>query len=203
MLIFFDVNTQNDFINLDGALVIENADTIRPNLKKLTEFARNNNIQIIASVDKHYPKSVEMMHDNNPYHNHCVNGTAGQRKIEETRALSPLFIENRDYNEVELKESLLNHKGEIIIEKQTTNVFDNKNLKKILDFFNVRTAVIYGVNDHYIRPIIDNLIESGVDVMLVDDAIKTENDDSLIDDMKQNNLKIIKTDELLQQLSQT
>ena len=52
--IFFNIDTQKDFMNKDGALYVPNAESIKDNLKKLTSFAVNNKIRIFNSMDTHY-----------------------------------------------------------------------------------------------------------------------------------------------------
>ena len=54
MRIFYDVDTQMDFMNKDGALYVPNAELIKPRLELLTNFAINNRILRIGSVDQHF-----------------------------------------------------------------------------------------------------------------------------------------------------
>ena len=42
MKIHYDVDTQNDFMNPSGALYVPDAESIKPNLKKLTDHAKKN-----------------------------------------------------------------------------------------------------------------------------------------------------------------
>ena len=51
--IFFDVDTQNDFMHKDGKLYVPDAEKIIPNLKKITQFAKKKNVIVIASADNH------------------------------------------------------------------------------------------------------------------------------------------------------
>ena len=59
-IIFWNVDTQKDFMNPDGALYVEGAESIKPNLKKLTEFARENNIFVVNTADFHFPDDKEL-----------------------------------------------------------------------------------------------------------------------------------------------
>ena len=52
-VIFWNVDTQKDFINKDGALYVKDAETIKPALATLTNFARKNNIKVINTGDYH------------------------------------------------------------------------------------------------------------------------------------------------------
>ncbi len=54
MRIFFDVDTQHDFMDKDGALYVPGAEEIKSNLYWLTDYARNNLIPVLCSLDIHY-----------------------------------------------------------------------------------------------------------------------------------------------------
>ena len=61
--IFWDVDTQYDFIMPDGKLYIQGAEEILPNLSLLTSFARRNNIQVLGSIDYHTLYDPEISSD--------------------------------------------------------------------------------------------------------------------------------------------
>ncbi len=90
MRIFYDVDTQNDFMNKDGALYVPGAEEIKPNLRKLTKYARENRIQVIGSVDKHFgtteykEREGELQKWGGPFPYHCMKNKCGQEKIFET-----------------------------------------------------------------------------------------------------------------------
>jgi len=91
MKIFYDVDTQKDFMNEKGALYVPDAESIKPNLKLLTDFARENFIPVVGSVDRHFgteeykEREGELKVWGGQFPNHCMNETFGQMKICETR----------------------------------------------------------------------------------------------------------------------
>ena len=97
--IFYNVDTQHDFMNKDGALYVSDAELIKPNLVKLTEFARKNNILIVGSVDRHFGtkeykgREGELARWGGPFPDHCMDNTTGQLKIDETAR--PVFPSER------------------------------------------------------------------------------------------------------------
>ena len=120
-LLFWDVDTQADFICPDGRLYVPGAEEIVPNLRRLTEWAAGNGVLVIASVDAHHPDDPEFR----IYPPHCLVGTAGQRKIPETRLPHALIIPNQ---RVDLPEDLTGYR-QLVLEKQQLDVFSNPNTR--------------------------------------------------------------------------
>ena len=50
-VIFWDVDTQHDFMDPDGKLYVKGAELIKPKLEQLTQYAHARGIQIVASSD--------------------------------------------------------------------------------------------------------------------------------------------------------
>src|SRR5207253_1155114 len=52
-VIFWDVDTQYDFMHADGKLYVPEAERIITNLQRLTNYAHGHGIRIVASADDH------------------------------------------------------------------------------------------------------------------------------------------------------
>src|SRR5512142_104712 len=79
-VVFWDVDTQRDFMLPDGALYVPGAERIIPNLARLTQYARQHDILVVADVDAHQPDDPEFQ----DWPPHCLVGTPGQWKVQET-----------------------------------------------------------------------------------------------------------------------
>ncbi|HXY06459.1 MAG TPA: isochorismatase family cysteine hydrolase [Terriglobales bacterium] len=164
--LFWDVDTQFDFMYPEGKLYVPGADTIIPNLQCLTSFAAQHQIPIVASTDAHLSTDPEF----NEYPPHCLNGTPGQRKVEGTLLPQYFTIPNR---KIDLPRDLGRY-PQIILEKQTVDVFTNPNTEALLTLMGRRDIVLYGVVteicvDHAAR----GLIRRGFRVHLVEDAVRS------------------------------
>ncbi len=203
--LFFDVDTQNDFIRFDGALSVPGAEEIIPNLEKLTQFARTNEIQIMGSIDRHYgdeahkEKEVELAKWGGHFPEHCMNGSAGQEKIPETTPLDPALIANRAYTLEELK-TLVKGKKETYFEKQSYDVFDNPNVTKLTRAFD--EVVVYGVaTDYCVLMAALGFRTRGKRVFVVRDAIKAVNakpgdEERALSKMKEAGIEFVNTSDI-------
>ena len=144
--LFFDVDTQYDFMCRAGRLYVKGADKITGNLKVLTEFADKNNITVISSLDTHIKNDPEFK----MFPAHCVKNTAGYKKITQT---------------------LAGNTEQIFIEKRTFDAFSNPRTKQYIKPFD--TAYVYGVaTDYCVKAACLGLVKAGLKVYLVKDAIK-------------------------------
>jgi hypothetical protein len=89
--VFWDVDTQADFMSPEGTLSMSGAQAIVPNLERLTSWAKAHGIVIVASTDAHSTDDPEFK----LYPPHCVIGTAGQKKLRETLLADHVVIPSR------------------------------------------------------------------------------------------------------------
>ena len=59
-VIFWDVDTQYDFMKPDGKLYVPDAAPIIPNLERLSDYAHGHGIRVIASADDHVMEHAEI-----------------------------------------------------------------------------------------------------------------------------------------------
>lgn len=145
--LFYDVDTQRDFMLPGGKLYVPGAEKILPQLRQLTVLARQRGIAIAGSVDRHFSSDPELQANGGEYPEHCLDGTDGQRKVEATAPLHPLWIEDRRYAETALHD-LLRQEGEVYIEKRQFDVFTgNCNASQVFAalLHDKEDIVVYGV----------------------------------------------------------
>ncbi|MBI2403984.1 MAG: cysteine hydrolase family protein [Gemmatimonadetes bacterium] len=147
-LIFWDVDTQYDFMRADGKLYVPDAERIIPNLAQLTGAAHQHGIRVVASADDHVPGHRELSDApdfKETFPPHCMRGTAGQRKIPETALTDPLVIEPEPLPAVELTKRVRRHDGDILFHKHWFDVFTNPNVEPVVRELDPERIVLYGV----------------------------------------------------------
>ena len=122
-LVFFDVDTQLDFMRPTGKLPVPEAEQIVPNLARLMNWARENDLPVISTADAHQPDDPEFK----IWPPHCVIGTAGQGRIPETLLPSPLVIPSRPGAFKPPPQWV----GQFIVEKPTYSPEDNPNFNAV------------------------------------------------------------------------
>jgi nicotinamidase/pyrazinamidase len=167
-IIFWDVDTQVDFMEPGGKLSVPGADSIKLNLARLTTMG-NKRCIMSGSVDAHTPSDSEF----NSWPEHCVYGTPGQRKIPESVIPNSLFVPTVKLTAEQLSEAST-FNGQVLFEKQHTEVGTNPNAKPFLDSVNPERIVVYGVaTDICVDQTVSYLArELGYEVVVVIDAIK-------------------------------
>src|SRR2546429_5215029 len=83
-VIFWDVDTQYDFMRADGKLYVPEAEHISPNFKRLTDYAHGHGLRIVASADDHLMSHAEISEQpdwKTTFPAHCLRGTPGQKKF--------------------------------------------------------------------------------------------------------------------------
>ena len=144
--VFFDVDTQIDFVFPAGALYVPGAEHIIPNIARLNHYAAKNGIPLVSTVDAHTEDDPEFK----SWPPHCIVGTVGQLKPASTLA------------------------GQIFLEKQSLDCFTVPTLPALLESLQADRYVVYGVvTEICVWNAVRGLLKTGKPVALVTDAIKS------------------------------
>jgi nicotinamidase/pyrazinamidase len=202
--IMWDVDTQKDFMEEDGALYVDGAETIRDNLERITETAREEDLPILGSVDYHDPDDEELSDDpdfEDTFPPHCLADTGGQKKIEETRPEDPIWIDSDPVDRPELEERVESHDGEIYVRKQQFDVFSNPNTETLLDIVDPFQIAVYGVTlDVCVRKAVLGLLDLDYQVTVIEDATRALEESGrseLLFKWKNLGVQVVETDDAL------
>lgn len=196
-LLFWDVDTQHDFMEPKGKLYVPGAEQIVDHVRSLNQWAASHDVLVISSVDAHQPGDPELTE----YPPHCMAGTPGQRKQPGT-LLDPRCI--LPSHEVALPD--LAQCRQVIVEKQALDVFTNPNLDGLLKAIGDKLhVVLYGlVTELCVDRAIRGLMARGHKVDIVVDAVrhlKADLAEETFSEIKRGGGKLLKTDDILSRSS--
>ena len=207
-VIFWDVDTQYDFMRADGTLYVPEAEHIIPNLKRLTDYAHGHGIRIVASADDHVVTDAEISEQpdwKTTFPAHCLRGTPGQKKIPETALRDPLVIEPARGDAQALADGLRGHRGDILFHKHRFDVFTNENVTTVLNLLDPEDIVLYGVaTDVCDKAAVEGLLERRPHTRLfvVTDAIRGIDRDAseqLLREWGDEGVRLIRTKEIVEE----
>jgi len=158
--VFFDIDTQIDFVFPSGALYAPGAEKILANVAALNHRAP----VVISTMDAHGEDDPEFRE----WPHHCVAGCLSQRKPHATLLEKPVIVPNRacDFS--------IGGARQIIVEKQALDCFTNRHLESILQVLRADRYVVYGVvTEICVRLTAFGLLKTGRPVELVTDAVCT------------------------------
>ncbi len=156
--VFFDIDTQIDFVYPAGALYVAGAEAILPAIARLNQAA-----QVVVSTMCAHEENDAEFRDWPP---HCVVGTAGQLKPAWTLLEDRSIVPNQVVGDFTLAR-------QIVLEKQKLDLFTNPNLERLLEVLEADEYVVYGVVTEFcVRHAALGLLGTGKPVTLVTDAIQ-------------------------------
>jgi nicotinamidase/pyrazinamidase len=165
-LVFVDIDTQIDFLLPHGKLYLEDSKTILPNLHRLLEYALTQRILILQTADTHTEDDPEF--STYGYPAHCVAGTPGWNRVQESRLMPDLVI-SKDKN------SPLLYGGSekvILIEKPSFSIATNPRAISLLEALQPCHFIVFGVaTEGCVRKSILSLREMNFTVSVVIDAV--------------------------------
>ena len=94
-LLFWNVDTQFDFMNKEGKLYVPGSEEILPLLERITSFAKEADIQVVNTADHHFPNAKELSDTPDfisTFPPHCMANTSGAAYVSETAPDKPAII---------------------------------------------------------------------------------------------------------------
>ena len=140
--VLWDVDTQVDFVNADGRLAVPDADGARPAMRRLVEAARAAGIPHVASADDHELTDDEISEEpdwRETFPPHCLRGTRGAEKVDETQQVDPVPLALTRVPEHWLRGR------EFLLLKKNLDVFTNPNTDPLLEVLDPNEVVLFGI----------------------------------------------------------
>jgi nicotinamidase/pyrazinamidase len=199
-VVFWEVDTQADFMLPGGKLYVPGAERIIPNLRRLVDAAREGRVFLISDACVHTLEDEEFK----VWPPHCLAGTPGAQIIPETLTENFHLIPNRTGARLPAD---LGKFQQVVLEKQTLDVFDNPNTEAVLERLDREAEfIVFGVVTEYcVRCAASGLLERGRRVAIVTDAVETLNPADgrrTLEELTARGARLLTTDQALVLLDQ-
>ena len=196
--IFWEVDVQADFMLPGGHLYVPGAEKLLPNIRRLTDAARQGKVFLVSHGCFHTPNDPEFK----TFPPHCVKGTPGSDLVPEALTDRVVRVENTDLAKLPAD---LSQYQQILLEKQTLNIFESRHADALVQQLGSQAEfVVFGVVTEYcVSFAAKGLLERGRKVAVVKDAIETlkkEDGESTVAELQRLGVRLTTTDEVLSAL---
>jgi len=207
--IFWDVDTQSDFMRPEGALYVPGAEEIIGKVGEVRRFALENGYSILSDVDWHRMNNPEISQQpdmKTTFPPHCMAGTPGAERVGDLGDVPIDYVEIDEADMAQLRQLVQKDQFHIVIRKQSLNVFDNPNTHKLVDLVRPDHVIAFGVAlDCCVYYVLRELSKhKGVRLSLLTDATKglqIRPDEEVYDELRRCGVEITTSDQVKEQLS--
>jgi len=202
--LFWDVDTQYDFMRPEGQLYVPGAEGIIESVSEARRFALDNGYSILASMDWHREgnKEISAKPDfKRSFPAHCMADTPGSERVGYLGELAIEAVPNSRMDTDELRRLVDKKQFHIVIRREELDVFSNPNTAEIVRTLKPNKVVIFGVAlDLCLRMVVEGLRKmGGMKLFVLRDAVKglgITSDDDVIEKFRKKGVKIISVAEL-------
>lgn len=168
--IFWEVDTQADFMLPGGKLYVPGAERLLPNLRRLTDAARQGRVFLVSHGCYHTKDDPEFQ----TFPEHCVKGTPGSEYVPEALTGKVAVVPNEPAATLP-RDPLSSQYQQILLEKQTLDIFASRHAEELVNRLPQDAEfVVFGVVTEYcVRFAAKGLLDRGRRVSVVEDAIET------------------------------
>jgi nicotinamidase/pyrazinamidase len=165
--LYFDIDTQIDFIYPAGALFVPGAEKLLPLIATLNRMAASHGDKVVSTTCAHEEDDPEFK----VWPPHCVSGTVGQSKP------STLLLDKRCVIPRQPADLALRDADQIILEKGQLDLFTNPNTEALIQSLAPEECIVYGVVTEYcVMHCAMGLLDRGYKVSLVREGVQSLND---------------------------
>lgn len=199
--IFWDADTQYDFMAPDGRLYMKGADQIIPAVSDVRATALDHGCSIIASQDWHSLENPEISETpdwKTTFPPHCLAGTPGAQRVGYLGTLPIDYIGFEPRNPAELEELVQAKQFHIVVRKEAISPFSNPNTAPLVELAAPGRIFVFGVAlDVCVEDTLRGLARfPGIELALIRDAttgLGIRPDEQVLDDLQSMGIEIVES----------
>lgn len=178
-----------------GKLYVPGAERLLPNIRRLTDVARQGRVFLVSHGCYHSQEDSEFA----TFPPHCIKGTRGSGYVPEALAEKVITIPNEAGTK--LPQDLFQYQ-QLLLEKQTLDIFESLHAEELMKRLPEEAAfVVFGVVTEFcVRLAAKGLLDRGRHVFVVQDAIETlkaEDGKRTAEELRALGAKFVTTDQAL------
>lgn len=206
--LFWDVDTQFDFMQPEGKLYVPGAESITEKVSEVRKFALENGFSIIADIDWHSSEDQEISDSpdfRQTFPPHCMASSAGSERVGYLGHLPIQYVRFDEMPAQALRTLIDKDQFHIVIRKKTIDVFSNPNTGKLVKLINPRTLAVFGVAlDFCVYYVLRGLARyRDIKLYLLKDAVKglgSRPDNEIFEEFQKMGVEIIPFSDLRRKL---
>ena len=197
-VIFWEVDTQADFMLPHGKLYVLGAERLLPNIRRLTDAARHGQVLLVSHGCFHTVDDPEFAQ----FPPHCIEGTDGAKYVPEALTDQVAVVPNRESASLP---NDLSQFQQVLLQKQTLDIFESRHAESLVERLPLTAEIaVFGVVTEYcVRLAAKGLLQRGRRVCIVRDAIETLNPEEgrkALDELQSLGARLVSTEQVLAQL---
>lgn len=196
--LFWDVDTQFDFMRPEGKLYVPGAETIIDKVSEVRKFALDNGYSIIADIDWHSADNDEISETpdfERTFPPHCLAGESGSERVGFLGELPIEYVEITKTEHDTLRRLISKKQFHVVIKKDALDVFSNPNTSELVKHIGLKNVIIFGVAlDFCVDCVVRGLSSlSDIRLCVLNDAVKglgTRPESEIFDEYAQMGIEI-------------
>jgi nicotinamidase/pyrazinamidase len=175
--IFWDVDSQFDFMKPEGKLYVPGAETIIPKVSEVRRFALEGGYSMIADIDWHSRDNSEISDTpdfKETFPPHCMAGEPGAERVGFLGSVPIQYIDIDEMDVEAIRALIRDEQFHVVIRKESLNVFDNPNAEKLVSLVKPKRVIVFGVTldccVYYVARGLNKI--PGIKVSLLADVVK-------------------------------
>jgi nicotinamidase/pyrazinamidase len=146
--IFWDVDTQYDFMQPDGKLYVPGAETIIGNVSDVRRYALESGYSMVADIDWHSRDNEEISETpdfKETFPPHCMAGERGSERVGFLGDVPIKYISIEEMDDEAIRSVIRDEPFHVVIRKNSLNVFENPNTNKLVKLIRPKKVIVFGV----------------------------------------------------------
>jgi len=175
--LFWDVDTQFDFMKAQGRLYVPGAEEIVETVSEVRRLALDNGYSMLADVDwhsTHDPEISETPDFSETFPPHCMAGHPGSERIGYLGDTPIDYVGMDRADPATLRALVEKDPFHIVIRKNSLDVFENPNTDALVELIDPKRVIVFGVAlDFCVARVLQGLARyKGIERCLLRDATK-------------------------------